>query len=34
MKLDGFEVGVLIDIAARPPLVFAGGRGSWLSECL
>lgn len=32
MKPDGFEIGALRDIAARPPLVFVEGRGSWLSN--
>ncbi|MGE5338425.1 MAG: acetylornithine transaminase [Gemmatimonadota bacterium] len=32
MKIDQFETDALMDVAARPPLVFAAGRGSWLID--
>ncbi len=32
MKIDQFETGALMDVAARPPLVFVEGRGSWLVD--
>jgi acetylornithine/N-succinyldiaminopimelate aminotransferase len=32
MKIDSFESDVLMDIAARPPVVFVEGRGSWLMD--
>jgi len=32
MKLDAFETDALMDVAARPPLVFVEGRGSWLVD--
>jgi acetylornithine/N-succinyldiaminopimelate aminotransferase len=32
MKIDTFETDALMNVAARPPLVFVEGRGSWLSD--
>ena len=32
MKIGAFETDVLMDIAARPPVVFAEGKGSWLID--
>jgi acetylornithine/N-succinyldiaminopimelate aminotransferase len=32
MKIDQFETDALMDVAARPPLVFVEGRGSWLLD--
>jgi acetylornithine/N-succinyldiaminopimelate aminotransferase len=32
MKIDHFETDALMDVAARPPLVFVEGRGSWLAD--
>jgi acetylornithine/N-succinyldiaminopimelate aminotransferase len=32
MKIDQFETDALMDVAARPPLVFVAGRGSWLFD--
>ena len=32
MKIDQFETDALMDVAARPPLVFVEGRGSWLID--
>ena len=32
MKIDPFEADALMDVAARPPLVFVEGRGSWLVD--
>lgn len=32
MKIDAFETDALMDVAARPPLVFVEGRGSWLID--
>ncbi|HEX7156615.1 MAG TPA: acetylornithine transaminase [Burkholderiaceae bacterium] len=32
MKLDQFDTDALMEIAARPPLVFVEGRGSWLID--
>jgi len=32
MKIDQFETDALMDVAARPPLVFVEGRGSWLVD--
>jgi len=32
LKIGAFETDVLMDIAARPPLVFAEGKGSWLID--
>ncbi len=32
MKIDTFETDALMDVAARPPLVFVEGRGSWLID--
>jgi acetylornithine/N-succinyldiaminopimelate aminotransferase len=32
MKIDAYETAALMDIAARPPLVFVEGRGSWLTD--
>ncbi len=32
MKIDRFETDALMDVAARPPLVFVEGRGSWLTD--
>lgn len=32
MKIDHYETGALMDVAARPPLVFVEGRGSWLVD--
>ncbi len=32
MKIDAFETDALMDVAARPPLVFVEGRGSWLVD--
>lgn len=32
MKIDHFETDALMDVAARPPLVFVEGRGSWLVD--
>jgi acetylornithine/N-succinyldiaminopimelate aminotransferase len=32
MKIDAYETDALMDVAARPPLVFVTGRGSWLVD--
>jgi acetylornithine/N-succinyldiaminopimelate aminotransferase len=32
MKIDRYETDALMDVAARPPLVFVEGRGSWLAD--
>ncbi|HEX4597812.1 MAG TPA: acetylornithine transaminase [Burkholderiaceae bacterium] len=32
MKIGSFETDVLMDIAARPPVVFVEGEGSWLID--
>ena len=32
MKIDAFDTDALMDVAARPPLVFVEGRGSWLVD--
>jgi acetylornithine/N-succinyldiaminopimelate aminotransferase len=32
MKIDAFETDALMSVAARPPLVFVEGRGSWLID--
>jgi acetylornithine/N-succinyldiaminopimelate aminotransferase len=32
MKLDPLETNALMDVAARPPLAFVEGRGSWLVD--
>lgn len=32
MKIDHYETSALMDITARPPLVFVEGRGSWLID--
>jgi acetylornithine/N-succinyldiaminopimelate aminotransferase len=32
MKIDQFETDAVMDVAARPPLVFVEGRGSWLID--
>lgn len=32
MKIDAFETDALMNVAARPPLVFVEGRGSWLID--
>jgi acetylornithine/N-succinyldiaminopimelate aminotransferase len=32
MKIDAFETDALMNVAARPPLVFVEGRGSWLVD--
>jgi len=32
MKIDHYETHALMDVAARPPLVFVEGRGSWLVD--
>jgi acetylornithine/N-succinyldiaminopimelate aminotransferase len=32
MKIDQFETDAMMDVAARPPLVFVEGRGSWLID--
>ena len=32
MKIDRYETDALMDVAARPPLVFVEGRGSWLVD--
>ena len=32
MKIDSYETDALMDVAARPPLVFVEGRGSWLVD--
>lgn len=32
MKIDHYETAALMDVAARPPLVFVEGRGSWLLD--
>ncbi len=32
MKIDAFDTDVLMDVAARPPLVFVEGRDSWLVD--
>ncbi len=32
MKIDHFETGALMEVAARPPLVFVEGKGSWLVD--
>lgn len=32
MKIDVYETDPLMDVAARPPLVFVEGRGSWLVD--
>ena len=32
MKIDSYETDALMDVAARPPLVFIEGRGSWLVD--
>jgi acetylornithine/N-succinyldiaminopimelate aminotransferase len=32
MKIDHYETDALMDVAARPPLVFVEGRGSWLVD--
>ena len=32
MKIDAYETDALMDVAARPPLVFVEGRGSWLID--
>lgn len=32
MKIDQFETDALMDVAARPPIVFVEGRGSWLVD--
>jgi len=32
MKIDQYETDALMDVAARPPLLFVEGRGSWLLD--
>jgi len=32
MKIDAFDTDALMNVAARPPLVFVEGRGSWLID--
>jgi acetylornithine/N-succinyldiaminopimelate aminotransferase len=32
MKFDSFDTDAVMDIAARPPLVFVEGKGSWLID--
>jgi acetylornithine/N-succinyldiaminopimelate aminotransferase len=32
LKIGSFETGALMDIAARPPVVFVEGKGSWLTD--
>ncbi|MGE5713139.1 MAG: acetylornithine transaminase [Betaproteobacteria bacterium] len=32
MKIDAFETDAVMNVAARPPLVFVEGRGSWLVD--
>ncbi len=32
MKIDRYETDALMDVAARPPVVFVEGRGSWLVD--
>lgn len=32
MKLAGYEVDALMEVTARPPLVFVEGRGSWMVD--
>jgi acetylornithine/N-succinyldiaminopimelate aminotransferase len=32
MKIDRYETDALMDVAARPSLVFVEGRGSWLAD--
>jgi acetylornithine/N-succinyldiaminopimelate aminotransferase len=32
MKIDAYETDALMDVAARPPLVFVEGRGSWIVD--
>jgi acetylornithine/N-succinyldiaminopimelate aminotransferase len=32
MRLDGYDVDALMEVTARPPLVFVEGRGSWLVD--
>lgn len=32
MKLDQYEVDALMEVTARPPLVFVDGRGSWIVD--
>ncbi len=32
MKIDSFDTDALMDIAARPPLVFVQGQGSWMTD--
>ncbi len=32
MKIDTYETDAIMDVAARPPLVFVEGRGSWLID--
>ncbi|MCK6428061.1 MAG: acetylornithine transaminase [Burkholderiaceae bacterium] len=32
MKLAGYEVDALMEVTARPPLVFVEGRGSWIVD--
>ena len=32
MKIDDFEIDAVMDVAARPPLVFVEGRGSWIVD--
>jgi acetylornithine/N-succinyldiaminopimelate aminotransferase len=32
LKIGSFETGTLMDIAARPPVVFVEGKGSWLVD--
>jgi acetylornithine/N-succinyldiaminopimelate aminotransferase len=32
MKIDHYETDALMEVAARPPLVFVEGRGSWLVD--
>lgn len=32
MKLDQYEVEALMEVTARPPLVFVEGRGSWIVD--
>ncbi|MDL1861642.1 acetylornithine transaminase [Betaproteobacteria bacterium PRO7] len=32
MKLDQYEVDALMEVTARPPLVFVEGRGSWIVD--
>jgi acetylornithine/N-succinyldiaminopimelate aminotransferase len=32
MTIDGYEVDALMEVTARPPLVFVEGRGSWIVD--